>query len=55
MKDITLEQLENHKEDIFKRQCNLDIEKAMVDFYIRKKKKDTKTKSYEKTKESKIL
>ena len=37
MKKISLEQLEEMQKDLFKKQCDLDIQKAFVKHFIKKK------------------
>ena len=38
-----LEQLEKMKEDLFRQQCDLDIQKAMLKHFIKKKKDEQLT------------
>ena len=38
MDKISLEQLEEMQKDLFKKQCDLDIQKAFVKHFIKKKK-----------------
>jgi len=38
MENITLEDLEKLQEELFKQECDLDIKKAMVKHFIKKKK-----------------
>ena len=41
--NIDLEQLEEIQKDLFKQQCDLDIQKAMVKHFIKKKKAEQLT------------
>lgn len=38
MEDITIDDLVKLEKELFKRQCDLDIQKAMVKHFIKKKK-----------------
>jgi phosphopantothenoylcysteine synthetase/decarboxylase len=40
---VNLEQLEEMKKELFKQQCDLDIQKAMVKHFIKKKKAEQLT------------
>ena len=42
-KEVSLEQLEEMKKELFKQQCDLDIQKAMVKHFIKKKKAEQLT------------
>ena len=53
MKKISLEQLEEMQKDLFKKQCDLDIQKAFVKHFI-KKKQSERLKIPETTKEHKL-
>tara|TARA_R110000787_G_C13202533_1_gene424237 strand:+ start:63 stop:404 length:342 start_codon:yes stop_codon:yes gene_type:complete len=43
MDKISLEQLEEMQKDLFKKQCDLDIQKAFVKHFIKKKKAEQLT------------
>ena len=40
---VNLEQLEEMQEDLFRQQCDLDIQKAMVKHFIKKKEDELLT------------
>ena len=40
MEEISLEQLEEMQKDLFKKQCDLDIQKAFVKHFIKKKQSE---------------
>ena len=42
MKGIGLEQLQEMQKDLFKKQCDLDIQKAMVKHFIKKLKNENR-------------
>jgi hypothetical protein len=43
MDKISLEQLEEMQKDLFKKQCDLDIQKAFVKHFIKKKQSEQLT------------
>ena len=43
MDEIKLEQLEEMQKDLFKKQCDLDIQKAFVKHFIKKKQSEQLT------------
>jgi hypothetical protein len=43
MENISIKQLEEMEKELFKKQCNLDIQKAVVKMFLRKKLEDMGT------------
>ena len=40
--DVSLEELEEMKKELFRQQCDLDIQKAMVKHFIKEKQSNNK-------------